>query len=95
MSYQDEHLRGQRAKELLNDGLMAEVFELMERDLFDRFKACEPKDTDTMAEVWRLIKSLEKFKNILRGYIANGEHAAQLIAAETKQSKLRSLVNWR
>lgn len=94
---QNEHLRGVKAQELLGNSLMAEVLEMMERDLFDRFKACESTDAASLAELRRLVGAHQKFTNILRGYIATGEHAARLIADATKRESAtaRALNRWR
>ena len=82
---QDEHLRGERARELLAHPLMAEVLDLMERDLFERFKLADTLKPDEMAELRRLVGAHHKFTNILRGYIANGEIAARQLAEAVKR----------
>lgn len=94
---QDEHLRGERARELLAHPLMAEVLDLMERDLFERFKACPAHDADTLAELRRLVGAHNKFATILRGYIATGEHAARMLADAVKSETpiQRALTRWR
>lgn len=82
---QDEHLRGERARELLDNPLMAEVLGLMERDLFERFKLADTLKPDELAELRRLVGAHNKFTNILRGYIANGEIAARQLAEAVKR----------
>lgn len=94
---QDEHLRGERARELLAHPLMAEVLDLMERDLFDRFKLADTLKPDEMAELRRLVGAHHKFTNILRGYIANGEIAARQLAEAVKRESAikRATRHWR
>lgn len=94
---QDEHLRGERARELLAHPLMAEVLDLMERDLFERFKLADTLKPDEMAELRRLVGTHHKFTNILRGYIANGEIAARQLAEAVKRESAikRATRHWR
>lgn len=94
---QDEHLRGERARELLAHPLMAEVLDLMERDLFERFKLVDTLKPDEMAELRRLVGAHHKFTNILRGYIANGEIAARQLAEAVKRESAikRATRHWR
>ena len=94
---QDEHLRGERARELLAHPLMAEVLYLMERDLFERFKLADTLKPDEMAELRRLVGAHHKFTNILRGYIANGEIAARQLAEAVKRESAikRATRHWR
>jgi len=94
---QDEHLRGERARELLAHPLMAEVLDLMERDLFERFKLADTLKPDEMAELRRLVGAHHKFTNILRGYIANGEIAARQLAEAVKRESAikRATRHWR
>lgn len=95
---QNDHLRGERARELLSHPLMAEVLGLMERDLFERFKACAATSKDDLAELRRLLGAHQKFETILRGYIANGEIAArQLAEAVKRESEVKRAVTrlWR
>lgn len=89
-------LRGQKAKELLNNELLAEVLQAMENDIYARWKACKPNDSDSMAELWRLLTSTEKFGNILRGYVESGDHAARMIdaAAQQKRGLMKAVSNW-
>lgn len=96
-SMQDEHLRGERARELLAHPLMAEVLDLMERDLFERFKLADTLKPDEMAELRRLVGAHHKFTNILRGYIANGEIAARQLAEAVKRESAikRATRHWR
>lgn len=96
-SMQDEHLRGERARELLAHPLMAEVLDLMERDLFERFKLADTLKPDEMAELRRLVGAHHKFTNILRGYIANGEIAARQLAEAVKSESAikRATRHWR
>lgn len=96
-SMQDEHLRGERARELLAHPLMAEVLDLMERDLFERFKLADTLKPDEMAELRRLVGAHNKFATILRGYIATGEHAARMLADAVKSETpiQRALTRWR
>ncbi len=93
----NDQLRGVRAQELLSHPLMAEVLEAMERDLFERFKACPAHDADTLAELRRLVGAHNKFATILRGYIATGEHAARMLADAVKSETpiQRALTRWR
>ena len=94
---QDEPLRGERARELLAHPLMAEVLDLMERDLFERFKLADTLKPDEMAELRRLVGAHHKFTNILRGYIANGEIAARQLAEAVKRESAikRATRHWR
>lgn len=94
---QDEHLRGERARELLAHPLMAEVLDLMERDLFARFRLADTLKPDEMAELRRLVGAHHKFTNILRGYIANGEIAARQLAEAVKRESAikRATRHWR
>jgi len=82
---QNEHLRGERARELLEHPLMAEVLALMERDLFERFKLADTMKPDELAELRRLVGAHHKFTNILRGYIASGGIAARQLAEAVKR----------
>ena len=93
----NDQLRGVRAQELLSHPLMAEVLDLMERDLFERFKLADTLKPDEMAELRRLVGAHHKFTNILRGYIATGEHAARMLADAVKSETpiQRALTRWR
>lgn len=68
--------RANRAKDILNDPLMIEAFQLLEAQVIEEWEKCPVRDRDGREFLWMLYKNTRKFKGILQGFIERGRLAS-------------------
>jgi hypothetical protein len=75
MTAEQDEIRGRAAERLLNDPLMIEAFESIERSIMEEWKACRwPRRRDRL---WTELKLLSRVKGHLAQTIASGKLAKQ------------------
>ena len=67
--------RAERASQILNDSLVKEAFDAIEKQIFDQWLACPVRDVEGREHIWRLIKAQQKFKDVFIGMIETGKLA--------------------
>lgn len=65
--------RGENAARILGDRLMAESFDLLEKEIIESWEKCPVRDAEGREELWRLYKTAKKFKGIFEGIIQSGQ----------------------
>lgn len=78
--------RGQRAKALLEDELLAGAFEGLRADYLKFWEATTARDTDARERLWQAMQILGKVRTHLENIVANGtmaEHEIRALARGT------------
>jgi len=68
--------RASGAQRLLNDPLLKEALETIERDVIEAFHACPVRDLEGMRILQTNLRLARQFKGILQGAIERGKLAA-------------------
>lgn len=85
--------RAARASALLNDGLLKEAFELLEKEYITAWKeAFGPRDTDARERMWHAIQVLGKVQGHLQKAINDGKIARAQLDELTGAKKKLSVV---
>lgn len=71
--------RANEAGRLFNDPTLTETLNVMEKDVMEAWISCPVRDTEGREELWRLIKTTRKFRDLLRGTMESGKLAADQI----------------
>jgi hypothetical protein len=84
--YMREQTRGQLSQSLLENELLQEVLNAIEKEVLEQWIQCPARDKEGKEALWQLIKTSRKFRSILEGYIETGKLASdQLKAFEDKK----------
>lgn len=83
--------RAERARQLLEDPMISEALNLIEREIVDMWAACPVRDVDARESLWRLYATAQKFRGILHGTMESGRIAADNIRG--KQSLTQRMLN--
>jgi uncharacterized lipoprotein YmbA len=87
----EDQTRAQRAAAILNNEVFAEVSRSMRDEIVKAWVACPVRDDEGKQELWRLIKTLDKFEGLLKGYIETGKLATEQLKRFEKESVLQRL----
>ncbi len=68
--------RAEHASRLLEDPLVKEAFELVDREILDQWEACPVRDVEGREYLWRFLKTSRKFKSVFMGVIQSGQIAS-------------------
>jgi hypothetical protein len=74
-----EAQRGQRADALLNDPMLVEAFDALERGYYEGWKATEFRDTDGRERLFQAAQIIGKVKEHLRAVADTGKMASAQI----------------
>jgi hypothetical protein len=85
-----EMLRAAKARELLDNSVLEEALNCIEKDTVRLWGACPVRDMEGKESLWRLYKTAQQFRGILMEFIQAGEYAESMLKSE-KESKIRSL----
>jgi hypothetical protein len=69
MTTQNPIARGEHAKRLLEDELLNEAFEEVERDIFDEWRKTNSTQHSERAELFHTLKGLERLKGRLQAIL--------------------------
>ena len=90
--------RSNDAARLMDDPLLKETLDLIEKDVTDLWLLCPVRDTEGREAAWRMAVTARKFRDILRGTAESGKLAADQIR-QKEQSLLdrakQNVANWR
>lgn len=64
--------RGNHAKRLLEDELLVECFDRIEKDIFDEWRSTGVNDYDERTDLFLMLKCLERMKARLRAILDDG-----------------------
>ena len=80
-------LRGEQAKRLVEDKLLVEALDSIEKEIIEKWEACPARDKEGREELWVYYKTSKKFRLILQGTIESGK-VAQLQEKSLKDQAL-------
>lgn len=69
--------RGQHAKRLLEDELLAEAFSRIEKDIFEEWRHSSINNYDERTDLFLTLKCLERLKARLRAILDDGSIASR------------------
>lgn len=75
MKEHEEVERGRRAQELLDNPVLQQALTAIETEIFGMWRECKLHDAQGQEALLQLLKTADKFKGILHGYINTGELA--------------------
>ena len=80
-------LRGEQAKRLVEDKLLIEALDSIEKEIIEKWEACPARDKEGREELWVYYKTSKKFRSTLQGTIESGK-VAQLQEKSLKDQAL-------
>lgn len=83
--------RAEHAARILDDPLVKEALDLIEREIVEQWEACPVRDLEGRELLWRFMKTASKFRGILKGAIESGKLDA-FRAQQTLKEKALNLV---
>lgn len=85
----DQQTRGQVSASLLENELLKEALKAIRDEVVDQWANCPARDKEGKETLWQLMKTTQKFENVLIGYIETGKLASAELARLEKESKLK------
>ena len=70
--------RARRAQSLLNDPLIVEAFETLEKDLLDTWKQSGTGDKETRGSLWLAMRLLDRLRIHLQSILETGQMAEKM-----------------
>lgn len=86
MSNDEDLRRASRAKQLMDDPLIVEAFDTVERALVDKWMNAPVGDAEGREDCFRMLWSMRAFKAHFDGVLANGVFAAHQIERQNKEA---------
>lgn len=76
---------------LLDNQLLKDALEAIEKEVFDQWMACPARDKEGKEALWQLAKTAQKFRGILTGYVESGKLATEQMKHFEERGTLRKL----
>lgn len=76
MDQEQERIRGEKARQILNDELVVEAFSLIEKQIIEQWEQAPARDKEGKEHLWIYYKVLKKFKAHLEDVLNTGKMAA-------------------
>lgn len=92
---QERILRGNRARQILDDPLVVEAFQGIEKGAIERLAACDLNDHKRMQTLTMSLQSVRAFRHLFQIWIADGEDAARKVMQEQHEPGLLDRVTSR
>jgi hypothetical protein len=70
--------RARRAQSLLNDPLVKEAFETLEKDLLSSWRNSGTRDTETRESLWLAMRLLDRIHTHLQSILETGQMAEKM-----------------
>jgi hypothetical protein len=80
--------RSDTARRILNDPLIVEAFETIERDVMEAFFNCPARDTEGLRILQTNLRLARQFKGILQGAIERGKLLANDLREKESLAKM-------
>lgn len=80
MNDEDLVRRAEHAKRLLDDPMLSEAFDTIERECIAAWKAAPARDTDGREKLWLTVKAVNRIREELSGIIETGKVSAHNLA---------------
>lgn len=87
MDKNEEIKRAERAKELMSDPLIGEIFTELEEIYFNSWKETQPKDTDARETMWQLFWAVGELRRHINVIVSRGEFNKNLIENAKKRKR--------
>lgn len=71
-----QQTRGQISASLLENELLKEALDAIEKEVFEQWMNCPARDKEGKETLWQLAKTAQKFRAILVGYVDTGKLAS-------------------
>lgn len=84
----EQQSRGQVALQLLENELLKEALDAIDREVMEQWISCPARDKEGKEALWQLIKTSRKFREVLNGYIDTGKLAAHKLKQYEEKSPL-------
>lgn len=84
----DQQGRGQVALQLLENELLKEALDAIDREVMEQWISCPARDKEGKEALWQLIKTSRKFREVLNGYIDTGKLATHKLKQYEEKSRL-------
>lgn len=88
----EQQTRGLRARELLENEVLKEALDGLEKEVVQMWGDCPMRDQEGKEALWQLYKTTQKFRALLMGYIEAGKFATEQLKRHEKEGKLRGLL---
>ena len=92
MELNDEVHRGHKATELLENTLLQEALDAIEREVVEQWAECPARDKDGKEALWQLMKTAQKFRRILTGYVDTGKLASDTLKRFEEKKGIRDVL---
>lgn len=87
----EQQTRGTEAQMLLDNRILTEALDAIEKEVFDQWMQCPARDKDGKEALWQLAKTAQKFRGILTGYIETGKLATEQMKHFEERKGIRKL----
>lgn len=84
----EQQSRGQVALQLLENELLQEALDAIDREVMEQWVGCPARDKEGKEALWQLIKTSRKFREVLTGYIDTGKLAAHKLKQYEEAGRL-------
>lgn len=88
----DQQTRGQYALSLLENELLKEALDAIEKEVMEQWISCPARDKEGKEALWQLIKTSRKFRDILTGYVQTGKLATEQLKYFEKPGLFRRVI---
>lgn len=92
MELNEQMHRGHRASELLENTLLQDALNAIEREVVEQWTACPARDAEGKEALWQLMKTAQKFRAILSGYVETGKLASENLKRFEDKKGLRDML---
>jgi hypothetical protein len=86
-----QQTRGQLSASLLENELLNEALDAIEKEVFEQWMNCPARDKEGKEALWQLAKTAQKFRAILQGYIDTGKLATDRLNRFEERRGIRKL----
>ena len=73
MTPEELKVRGENAARLLQDKLLIESLDTIEREAIQEWENCPVRDTEGRELIWQFYKAAKKFRGVLQGMAQSGQ----------------------
>jgi hypothetical protein len=84
--------QGRQAKELLENPLLNECFNALEKELSDQWKSSSVEDQDAREKLYLMYKMQERLKLHIKTFIDTGKMAEAILQKDTLAQKAMRLI---
>tara|TARA_Y100000310_G_scaffold287872_1_gene313051 strand:+ start:1404 stop:1766 length:363 start_codon:yes stop_codon:yes gene_type:complete len=81
--------KANKAARLINDPMIAEVFEIIEETCLEAFKNCEPSDTERLTDLARILAAQKRFQEGFKAILKDGQKARLKLFERAEEGKAK------